>query len=55
MKKEARKHSVEKMKFEKMKAVWEEHVDKTLDNTQQLIKWTIPLRKEAKHVRRMNT
>ena len=40
-----------------MKAIWEEQVDivsKTFDNTQHLIIWTIQLRKEAKHVRRMN-
>ena len=40
-----------------MKEVWEEQVDtvsKTLDNKRQLIKWTMPLRKEVKHVRRMN-
>ena len=40
-----------------MKEVWKQQVDsvsKTLDNTQELIKWTIPLRKEVKHVRRMN-
>ena len=58
MKKEARKHNVEKVQFEKMKGIWEEQVDsvsKTLDNTQQLIKWTTPLRKEVKHVRKMNT
>ena len=37
MKKEARKHNVEKVQFEKMKEIWEEQVDsvsKTLDNTQ---------------------
>ena len=40
MKREARKHNVEKVQFEKMKAIWEEQVDnvsKTLDNTQHLI------------------
>ena len=40
-----------------MKEVWEEQVDtisKTLYNTQKLIKWTMPLRKEVKHVRRRN-
>ena len=40
-----------------MKDIWEEQVDsvsKTLGNTQQFIKWTIPLRKEVKHVRRIN-
>ena len=58
MKREARKHFVAKIQFEKMKGIQEEQVDtisKTLDNTQQLIKWTIPVRKEEKHVRRMNT
>lgn len=57
MKKEERKHNVQKVHFEKMKEVWEYQIDtvsKTLDNTQQLIKWTMPLRKEVKHVRRMN-
>ena len=57
MKKEARKHNVQKVQFENMKEVWEEkvnNVSKTLDNTQQLIKWTMPLRKEVKRVRRMN-
>ena len=51
--KEARKHNVQKVQFEKMKEVWEEQVEsvsKTLDNTQKLIKWTMPLRKEVKHV-----
>ena len=41
MKKEERKHNVQKVQFENMKEVWEEQVDtvsKTLDNTQQLIK-----------------
>ena len=40
-----------------MKEVWEEQVDSvsnTLYNTQQLIKWTMPLRREVKHVKRMN-
>ena len=35
MKKEAREHNVEKIQFEKVKAIWEEQVDnvsKTLDN-----------------------
>ena len=44
MKKEARKHSVEKMQFEKMKAVWEKQVDtvsKDLDNTLEFVKWTV--------------
>ena len=57
MKKEERKHNFQKVKFENMKEVLEEQVDtisKTLNNTQQLIKWTVPLRKEVKHVRRMN-
>lgn len=57
MRKEERKHNVQKVQFENMKEVWEEQVDivsKTLDNTQQLIKWTMPLRKEVKNVRRMN-
>ena len=57
MKKEYRKHNIQKVQFEKMKEVWEEQVDsvsKTLDNTHQLIKWTMPLRKQVKHVRRMN-
>ena len=36
MKKEERKHNIQKIQFEKMKEVWEEQVDtvsKTLDNT----------------------
>ena len=56
-KKEAWKHNFQKVQFEKMKEIWEEQVNsvsKTLDDTQQLIKWTMPLRKEVKHVRRMN-
>ena len=41
-----------------MKEVWEGQVDsisETLDNTEQLFKWTIPAIKEAKFVRIINT
>ena len=57
LKKEARKHNVQKVQFEKMKEIWEEKVDsvsKTLDDTQKLIKWTMTLRKEVNNVRIMN-
>ena len=57
LKKEERKHNVQKVHFEKMKEIWEEQVDsvsKTLDDTQQLIKWTMPLRKEVNNVKIMN-
>ena len=40
-----------------MKEVWEEQVNsvsKTLDNTQQFIKWNQPLRGEVKHIIKTN-
>ena len=49
LKKEERKHKVQKVQFEKMKETWEEQVisvSKTLENTEKLIKWTQPLRGE---------
>ena len=57
LKEEARKNKIQKVQFEKMKEIWEEKVNsvsKTLDNTQQLIKWTQTLRGEVKNIRRMN-
>ena len=58
MKKRARKNSVKKVQFKRMKVVWEGQVysiSETLDNTEQLFKWTIPAIKEATFVRIIDT
>ena len=57
LKKEARKHKVQKVHFKKMEEIYEDQVtsvSNTLENTKKLIKWTKPLRGEVKHIRKMN-
>ena len=56
MRKEAKKHRVERVQFEQMRKIWEDQVtsvSKTLENTKKLIKWTQPLRREVKHIKKV--
>ena len=55
---EEKKHRAEKVQFEQIRKIWEEQVtcvSKNLENIENLMKWTHPLRGEFKHVRRMNS
>ena len=57
MRKEARNHRAERVKFEQMSKILEDQVtsvSKTLENTEKLIKWTRPLRREVKHIKKVN-
>ena len=47
LKKEAKKHRVERIQFKQMSKIWEDQVtsvSKTLDNLEKMIKWTQQLR-----------
>ena len=58
MRKRARKNSVEKEEFKRVKALWEgqnDSISETPSSAEQFFKWTVPAIKEAKFFRVINT
>ena len=58
MRKRARKYSVEKADFKRMKALWEGKtgsISETLSSAEQFFTWTVPTIEEAKFFRVINT
>lgn len=56
--KRARKHSIEKTEFKRMKALWEGQTGSRFEtprSVEQLFTWTVPSIKEAEFVRVINT
>lgn len=57
LRKEAKKHRAERVQFEQMRKIWEDQVrsvSNTLENKKKLRKWTQPLIREFKHIKKVN-